>query len=145
MLDAVAASIPRAAKKLIERFWPGPLTLVLPARKGLPPPLVNAAGGVGVRISSAPVARRLVEALGRPLTATSANPAGQRPARTTEEARSYFSDRVQVFLDGGALTSRIGSTVVEFAGDRVRMLRDGEISASELEKVLGPGKVLRQP
>jgi L-threonylcarbamoyladenylate synthase len=143
MLDVVVAAIPSAAKKLIERFWPGPLTVVLPARKGLPPPLVNAAGGVGVRISSQPVARRLVEALGRPLTATSANPAGKPPARTTEEARAYFSDRVEVFLDGGALTSKIGSTVVEIAGDRVRMLREGEISLSELETVLGIGKVLR--
>lgn len=145
MLDAIVADVSGTAETLIERFWPGPLTLVLPARKHLPRPLLNAAGGVGVRVSSQPLSQRLVKALMRPLTATSANPAGKKPARTLEEARSYFGDRVEVYLDGGILTSKSGSTVVEVAGERARVLREGEITPSELETVLGKGKVLRQP
>jgi L-threonylcarbamoyladenylate synthase len=143
MLDTVAAAVPGAAGILIERFWPGPLTLVLPARRDLPRPLLNASGGVGVRVSSGPVARRLVQSLLRPLTATSANPAGMNPARTLAEARGYFGDRLQVFMDGGTLGSKSGSTVVEIAGEQARLLREGEITAAELGAVLGTGKLRR--
>jgi L-threonylcarbamoyladenylate synthase len=137
MLDSIVAKVPRAAEILIERFWPGPLTLVLPGRKDLPRALLNAAGSVGIRVSSQPIAQQLVDALLRPLTATSANPAGKHPARTIEEARSYFGDRLEVFVDGGTLTSKSGSTVVEISGERVLVLREGEIALSDLQAVLG--------
>ena len=143
MLHAVVAEVPEAAQKLIRRFWPGPLTLVLPARKEIPKPLCNPSGGVGVRISSQAIATSLVSALGHPLTATSANPAGKEPARTIEEAKTYFADRVEVFVDGGKLTSKRGSTVVEFTGEKTKVIREGEIDAAELRRVLGEGKVLR--
>src|ERR1044071_5670750 len=68
MLDRLVVEIPPLAGRLIDRFWPGPLTLVLPARKGIPRPLLNASGGVGVRISSQSMASELVRRLGRPLT-----------------------------------------------------------------------------
>jgi L-threonylcarbamoyladenylate synthase len=141
MLDSVVTTVPRAAEMLIARFWPGPLTLVLPARGDLARPLLNAWGGVGVRVSSGPVAGRLVRALRRPLTATSANPAGMEPARTVAEARRYFSDRIEVFLDGGALGSKSASTVVEVTGEHVRVLREGRITACELESVPGIGRL----
>jgi L-threonylcarbamoyladenylate synthase len=73
MLGALVDEIPPLAKKLMASFWPGPLTLVLTARKNIPSALLNADGGIGVRISSEPVATGLVRALGRPITATSAN------------------------------------------------------------------------
>lgn len=140
MLHRVAAEIPPLAQKLASRFWPGPLTLVLPARKSLPGPLLNSEGGIGVRVSSHPLATRLSRGLGGPITATSANPAGKEPARTLDEARAYFSGRVRVFVDGGRLRGRKGSTVVEIAGDRWRIIREGEISLKELETQLGSGK-----
>ncbi len=90
------ANVP-LAEKLMARFWPGPLTLVLPARPEIPKPLVNSAGGVGVRISSQPVAQEIVKTLGRPLTATSANPSGQPGAYTVAQARHYFSDKIESF------------------------------------------------
>jgi tRNA A37 threonylcarbamoyladenosine synthetase subunit TsaC/SUA5/YrdC len=65
------------------------------------------------------------------------------PARTVAEARSYFGDRLEVFLDGGTLDSKSGSTVVEIAGEQARLVREGEITASDLEAVLGIGKVQR--
>lgn len=143
MLHAVVANVPEAAQKLIRRFWPGPLTLVLPARKDIPKPLCNASGGVGVRISSQAIATRLVNALGRPLTATSANPSGKEPARTVQEAKTYFGDQIEVFVDGGKLTAKTGSTVVEVMGDSIKIIRQGEINAAELRRVLGQDKVFR--
>jgi L-threonylcarbamoyladenylate synthase len=136
MLADIAAEVPPAAEKLIARFWPGPLTLVLPAKKNLPAPLVNAEGKIGVRVSSHPVAARLARDLGRPLTATSANPSGKEPARTLAEARAYFTGKLDVFLDGGALAGKIGSTVAEIAGERLKIIREGEIAAEELKKCL---------
>jgi len=137
MLNALIAEVPPVAQKLMECFWPGPLTLVLPARRGIPKPLRNASGGVGVRISSHPIATQLVKALGRPLTATSANPSGKKPARDPLEAKSYFAGKIEVFLDGGTLTSKSGSTVVDVTGDTIKFIREGEIGASELRGVLG--------
>jgi L-threonylcarbamoyladenylate synthase len=143
MLYHLVADIPTLAQKLMDQYWPGPLTLILPGRKDIPTPLLNATGGVGVRLSSEPIATQLVRALGRPLTATSANPSGRAPARTLQEANKYFADRVQIFVDGGTLTSKRGSTVVEVMADRIKVIREGEISAVELRRIFGGGKILK--
>ena len=142
MLLKVIANVPPAAITLMKGFWPGPLTLVLPARQGIPAPLLNATGGIGVRISSQPIATELVKALGRPLTATSANPSGQIPARTLEEAKKYFAGHIETFVDNGELTSKTGSTVAEISGDRIRVIRAGEISNSELQRIVGKGNIV---
>src|SRR5262249_9793166 len=110
MLDTLVAKVPTTGQRLIDQYWPGPLTLVLPGRKKVPKYICNPSGGVGVRISSQPIATSLVNSLGRPLTATSANPSGKEPARTLQEAKTYFAGRVELFIDGGALTSKSGST-----------------------------------
>lgn len=136
MLHTLVAKIPTTAQKLMEIYWPGPLTLVLPARKNIPKPLCNPAGGIGVRISSQPIANRLIKGLGHPITATSANPSGKEPARTVQEAKSYFAGRVKVFIDGGTLTSQSGSTVVDATEDLIKIIRQGEIAAPELQRFL---------
>ncbi len=136
MLKNVVAEIPPVAERLMARFWPGPLTLVLPAKKGLPARLLNRDGGVGVRVSSHPLATRLTRDLGRPITATSANPSGKEPARTIEEASVYFCDKLNIFIDGGRLEGKKGSTVVAITQDELRIIREGEISSKELEKAL---------
>jgi len=142
MLRTVVAEIAPAAEQLMDRYWPGPLTLILPARKDTPKQLCNTAGGVGVRISSQPIATLLVKTLGRPVTATSANPSGKEPARTVQEAENYFTDQIAVYVDGGTLTSKSGSTVLEVMEGRIRLIREGEISAAELHSMLGPKRVL---
>ena len=139
MLDSLVTEITPLAEKLMARFWPGPLTLVLPARPEIAKPLVNSAGGVGVRISSQPVAQEIVKMLGRPLTATSANPSGQPGAHTVAQARAYFSGKIEIFLDGGELASRTGSTVAAVADHKIKIIRAGEITRSELEMALGKG------
>jgi L-threonylcarbamoyladenylate synthase len=142
MLGTLVGEVPPLAERLIADFWPGPLTLVLPARKDVPKPLLNLTGGIGVRISSQSIAIELIRALGRPITATSANPSGQAPARTIAQSRKYFAGEIEVFVDGGELTSKTGSTVAEVVGDTIRVVREGEISRVELEQAVGKGKVL---
>jgi L-threonylcarbamoyladenylate synthase len=142
MLSGLVSGVPPLAEKLIDRFWPGPLTIVFPGRRDIPQPLVNATGGIGVRLSSQPIAAELIQALGAPLTATSANPSGKPPARTAQEAKEYFSGQIDVFIDGGPLHSKTGSTVVEIVGDRVKMIREGDIAGSQIKEALGRERML---
>jgi L-threonylcarbamoyladenylate synthase len=142
MLDQLVAATSPLAEKLMAHFWPGPLTLVLPARADIPPQLVNATGGIGVRISSQPIATEIVRALGRPLTATSANPSGQAGARTIAQAKYYFPGTVDIFVDGGELASITGSTVAEVTASKIKIIRAGEIAKRELEKVVGKGSIV---
>lgn len=142
MLDRLVARVPPLAQRLMKDFWPGPLTIVLPARQDIPRPLLNYTDGIGVRISSQPIADELVKLLGHPLTATSANPSGQEPARTLIQAKDYFADAVEVFIEGGTLTSQRGSTVVEVMENQVKVIRQGEISITDLQRVAGTGKVI---
>ena len=143
MLKALVTEVPALAEKLMAKFWPGPLTLVLAARKDIPSALLNADGGIGVRISSQPIATELVRALGCPLTATSANPSGLAPARTVQQAKNYFAGKINLFIDAGKLTSRTGSTVVEISANGVRIIREGEIGRSELQRAVGESAVVR--
>ncbi|MBI2534448.1 MAG: threonylcarbamoyl-AMP synthase [Deltaproteobacteria bacterium] len=143
MLRALVSEIPPPARALMERFWPGPLTIILPARRDIPKPLVNSTGGIGVRISCQPIATELVRALGRPLTATSANPSGLAPARTVQQAINYFAGEIEIFIDAGELTSKTGSTVVEISANGVRIIREGEIGKSELQLAVGGSEVIR--
>lgn len=142
MLGVLVKEIPPLAEKLMARFWPGPLTLVLPARSDCPRPLLNSRGGIGVRVSSQPIATALVRSLGRPLTATSANLSGKAPARTLAQAKNYFVGAVACFLDGGELTSMTGSTVVEIKDKGIRIIREGEIGVAQLKQVVGENEVI---
>jgi len=142
MLNSLVVEVPPLAEKLIASFWPGPLTIVLPARKNIPGPLLNSNGGVGVRISSQLIAGELIKQLGRPVTATSANPSGKPGARTVSEAKSYFAGKIDIFIDGGELPSKTGSTVVEIAKDAIVIHRAGEIGRTELQRVIGECKIL---
>jgi L-threonylcarbamoyladenylate synthase len=135
MAGAVAAEIPDGARRLARRFWPGPLTLVLPARDGLPPALTAGTGTIGVRAPGHRTAAALVAGLGRPVTAPSANPPGAAPPRRVDEARAYFGGRVAVYVDGGELPGG-ASTVAAVEGDRVRVIRPGAVSEAALQAAL---------
>ena len=137
MLDSVVAAISPLAELLMTRFWPGPLTLILPARAKIPRPLVNRQGGIGVRLSSQPIATEMVRLLGHPLTATSANLSGQPGAHTLAEAKKYFGETISIYVDGGELHSTTGSTVAAIENDKLRIVRAGEISREALEDTVG--------
>jgi L-threonylcarbamoyladenylate synthase len=140
MAFSIAREIPALARTLAARFWPGPLTMVLLARAGLHPGLISSEGGVGVRVSSHPLASRLSKLLGRPVTASSANLAGQPPARSIEQARAMLADKVKVYVEGGRSAAQLPSTVVGFERATVRIIRPGAITAAAIEQAL-PARV----
>ena len=137
---AIAREVPEIARRLADAFWPGPLTLVLPARRGIPDALIGPDGGVGVRVSSHPIARALASGLGRPITATSANRSGEAPTRTIEQARAALGDKVKVFVEGGTLTGGAPSTLVQCDREGWRLLRAGAVGVNEIEVALSLAK-----
>ena len=135
MLGTIVSEISVQAEILMRHFWPGPLTLVLPAASLVSPLLTGDGGGIGVRWSSHPLATALVRALGRPLTTPSANPAGRRPPTCIVDAQAYFGTTVDYYLDGGMLPGEPPSTVVDMrAGFAV--VREGAIAARTLRATL---------
>ena len=129
MLRRLCTKIPPRASALMLRYWPGPLTIALPARRGVPAALLSE-GCVAVRRSSHPTAQALVARFGRPLTATSANLAGQPPCTTAEAVEEAFEGRCRV-LHGGPTSGGEPSTLVRVRGDdRVEILRRGAIDLS---------------
>ncbi len=138
-LEELAAKVTPAARLLMERFWPGRLTLVLDARPEVPPRLTAGTGRIGVRLAAHPVARALVEAFGRPLTGTSANLSGGGGCRRIAELGPRVAGQVQLILDAGDLKGGVGSTVVDVTGESPAMIREGEVSRPEILAVLKSG------
>lgn len=119
---------------LINNYLPGPLTLVLPAASHLPVEIAGEQGWVGIRLSSHPLATQLVKTFGAPITTTSANPAGRESGRSLSQLEEYFGQAEGVFfLPGGDLPASPGSTVIQVAGGRLKLLREGAIKFTEIE------------
>ena len=137
MLSSVVSEISPQAQKLINRFWPGPLTIVFRARPGLPSILTAGTGTIAVRLSGSPCARRLSSTLSSPITSTSANPSGSPPATKAAGVLSYFDGSIDILIDGGGLKGMKGSTIVDATGERLVVLREGEIASSEILISLG--------
>lgn len=127
-LGAVVASFPPLAERLADRHWPGPLTLLVPAAPGLPAPLVGPGGLVGVRLPGPCPAGELARALGRPITATSANRTGAPDA--LDHAALAALAGIDLVL-AGRVPGPPGSTVVDASGDRAVVLRAGAIDLGE--------------
>ncbi len=139
-LEAVAALGP-LARELGGAFWPGPLTLVVPARPGLHPAITGGGGTVGVRVTSSPVAAALARQAGGALVATSANLAGEPPAASAAALDAALAARLDLVLDAGPAPGGLASTVVAVeeggAGARLRLLRAGPIGAEAIAAVAG--------
>lgn len=125
------------AERLAQRFWPGPLTLVLPARPGVPPHLLSADGKLGLRIPRHPICLELLNRCGVPITSTSGNISGQRNPVSAEDLLASFGDRLDLIIDSGPARSPAPSTVVTFIDDEIILLREGVISRLELERQIG--------
>lgn len=125
------------AERLAQRFWPGPLTLVLPARPGVPPHLLSADGKLGLRIPRHPICLELLNRCGVPITSTSGNISGQRNPVSAEDLLASFGDRLDLIIDSGPARSPAPSTVVTFIDDEIILLREGAISRLELERQIG--------
>jgi L-threonylcarbamoyladenylate synthase len=126
MAERVAEVSP-AARRLMERYWPGPLTLVLPARAGVPAEVTASTGTVGVRLSPHPVARGLVRALGEPVTAPSANRSGAPPPTAAAHVLRELGEAVALVLDGGPTPGGPPSTVLDLTVHPARVLRAGAV------------------
>lgn len=126
-IDRLIRDRSRAFDNLAERLWPGPLTIIGRAADDLPNELTAATKTVGVRLPDDDKVRALIEACGGALTATSANPSGQPPARTAAAVANYFAERIDLVVDGGATTSDDPSTVVDATADAIKLVREGVI------------------
>jgi L-threonylcarbamoyladenylate synthase len=131
LLDSLVTRVPDIFLPLIERFWPGPLTLIFPARSRLSPLVTGGTGTVGVRISPHPVAQALGKAFGGAITATSANLSGKPPARSADQIQTLFGKTVDVVLDGGMTPASLCSTIVCECAGRLQLIRSGVIGLAE--------------
>lgn len=133
-LDKVAADVPPIAAKLAARFWPGPLTLVVPKHPNLPD-VVSAVPTVGVRVPDHPVARALLHAAG-PMAVTSANLSGEASPKTVQEVSLQLNGRIPLILDGGETPGGVPSTVVNCVGTEPVILREGPVTLKDIQFVL---------
>ena len=135
-VDGLVLGVPPQARTLIEAFWPGGLSLVLPHASSLAWDLGDTRGTVMLRMPLHPVALELLRDVG-PMAVSSANRSGQPPATTVEQAREQLAERVPVYLDGGTSGGPLASTIVDLTADEPVVLREGAVTVAELGDVLG--------
>jgi L-threonylcarbamoyladenylate synthase len=129
--------LPTAAQKLASAYWPGPLTLLVPRPASIPEELTGGSPLVGVRVPNDDRARELCRFWGHVLTATSANISGQPPSDNPDEVARVFADGdVELLLDAGRTPGGPPSTVVDAAGDEVRLIRQGAIAWEDVQACL---------
>ncbi|MGH9479182.1 MAG: L-threonylcarbamoyladenylate synthase [Terriglobales bacterium] len=129
---ALAGALPPSFERLAQAFWPGALTLVVPAAPSLPATLTAGSGAVGLRHANLPLIAALLEATGYPLTGTSANRSGAPDAIAAGEVAAQLGVELDLILDGGPAPGREPSTVVALTGPRPLVVREGAIAASRL-------------
>jgi L-threonylcarbamoyladenylate synthase len=129
-MDQVAMGVPERAYLLARRFWPGPLTILVPKRPDLPE-AVSATSTIGVRVPDHEIARALLRAAG-PLAVTSANLSGHPSPTTAQEVFAQLGGRIELIIDGGKTPGGTPSTVVDCLGYEIRILREGPIKEKEL-------------
>jgi L-threonylcarbamoyladenylate synthase len=139
LLDRWAEEIPEAARRLAERFWPGPLTLILRRQRHVPDAVTGGQDTVGLRVPDHPVALALLQELGpeKALAAPSANRFGRISPTTAQHVRAELGEAADMVLDGGPCRVGLESTIVSFVGGTPLLLRPGGISFAALKAALG--------
>jgi L-threonylcarbamoyladenylate synthase len=133
----VVAAWPETAEQLAARFWPGPLTLVLPKRDAVPNTVTAGGPTVAVRVPAHPVAQALIRAAGVPIAAPSANRSTQLSPTGAEHVLGGLDGRIDIVLDGGPTVGGLESTVVDMTSAPPRLLRPGLVTPGEIEEVIG--------
>ena len=141
-LEELAAKIPSMAFLLIEKFWPGPLTLVLKKRKAVPDLVTSGLPTVAVRMPHHPVALKLIKYAGTPIAAPSANPFNYLSPTRAEHVWDQLGDHVDMILDGGACQVGVESTVLDLSGKQPTLLRPGGLDLKDIESIIGRVKVI---
>ena len=136
-MEQLCHDIPQAAYDLAERFWPGPLTIVLPAKDCIPKRTTGGLNTVAVRCPDCDVTREIIRLSGVPIAAPSANISGKPSTTTAEHVRHDHDGRIAAIVDGGPCQVGVESTIVDLTGNRPRLLRPGGIGPEELREVLG--------
>lgn len=136
MLRPFVAEVNRDAQKLMDAYWPGPLTLVFRATPRASADLTAGTGTLGARVPSSELCRLLARAAGRPITSTSVNRAGQPPLYSADEIRKEFPDGIDLVVDAGTLPPALPSSVVDVTSSPARLLREGAVPWSEIERTL---------
>ena len=136
-LEAVARDIPDAAYLLAEKFWPGPLTMVLKKNASVPKTTTGGLDTVAVRMPSDEIARALIRESGVPIAAPSANTSGRPSPTTAEHVREDLSGKIEMILDGGPVEIGLESTIIDLSGDVPMLLRPGAVTLEMLRSVLG--------
>jgi L-threonylcarbamoyladenylate synthase len=126
-------ALPKMAMRLADHFWPGPLTMLMPAAAALAPDLSGGTGKVGVRVPADPIARAVCAACGHPVTATSANVSGEAAPATADEVERMLGDRIEFLLDAGPTRGGAPSTIVDVTDREPRLVRAGAISWDEIQ------------
>ncbi len=124
--------LPAVAQILMQKFWPGALTIVFAASAAVLPRLTAGTGKIGIRISSHPVARLIAKWLAGPLTATSANLAGGQECSTAEDVLRVFDHSIDAVIDGGTTTGGLGSTILDVTVSPPLILREGVVSRTNI-------------
>ncbi len=135
-LNFLVADTTPLEKSIIDNVWPSAVTLVIRASKGLLPHVVDKRGTVAVRMPAQSFALDLAKRLEFPITATSTNPSGMPPARSAEEVRKYFPEGIDLLIRGHECTAYLPSTIIEVKGERIRVIREGVVTLSEIMNLL---------
>jgi L-threonylcarbamoyladenylate synthase len=138
MARELALDWPDQAELLARRFWPGPLTIIVPKQPHIPDLVTAGLASVGLRIPAHPVAKALLEAAQIPIAAPSANRFTELSPTTAEHVRKSLGQKVEMVLDGGPCTVGIESSVISLTGPVPRILRPGMITQTQIEEVIGP-------
>lgn len=131
------AEVGGRARALMERFWPGALTIVMRKAASYDSPALGGGETVALRVPDHDVVRAIVRSLGEPLTGTSANRAGSPAARTAAEVVEQLGDAVELVIDGGVSRGGVESTIIDVTSEPPRLLREGAVSRGEVEAALG--------
>ncbi|NOZ24580.1 MAG: threonylcarbamoyl-AMP synthase [Nitrospirae bacterium] len=132
-LPLIARDVPEEAVRLMEKYWPGPLTMVLKAEEGVSTYLTAGTAKVAVRVPGESFALALVRRAGFPVTATSANPSGVSPAEDAQAVLKYFGETLDLIIDGGQTPGGLPSTIVEIVNGEVKILRKGRMRKVTLD------------
>lgn len=135
-VDGLVLSVPTLARDLIEAFWPGGLSIVLPHAPSLAWDLGETRGTVMIRMPLHPVVLELLREIG-PMAQSSANLSGRQPATTVAEARAQLGESVAVYLDGGPAGEAVPSSIIDLTSDTPKMLREGAVTKAEVMDVIG--------
>lgn len=132
MLSEVVSEIPHHAEPLMEKYWPGPLTILFQTGKAISKALTTNTGKIGIRISSHPIAQAITSRLGKPLTTTSANLTGFPPSFNVNHLKNYFGEKIDLIVDAGELLPSRGSTVVDVSEEKLVIIREGDIPSEDI-------------